>query len=144
MQYRLDKYGNEISILGYGCMRFTTNAGKIDLPKAQEEIRTAIENGVNYYDTAYLYPGNEAALGTILQNLGAREKVYIATKLPHYMVKKETDFDKFFLEELSRLKTDHVDYYLIHMLTNVESWERLCGLGIREWIDQKKKEGKNY
>ena len=142
MQYRLDKYGNEISILGYGCMRFTTNAGKIDLPKAQEEIRTAIENGVNYYDTAYLYPGNEAALGTILQNLGAREKVYIATKLPHYMVKKETDFDKFFLEELSRLKTDHVDYYLIHMLTNVESWERLCGLGIREWIDQKKKEGK--
>lgn len=142
MQYRLDKYGNRISILGYGCMRFSGTAGKIDIPKAQEEIRLAIENGINYFDTAYLYPGNEAALGTILHNLNVRDQVYIATKLPHYMVKKESDFDKFFFEELQRLKTDHVDYYLIHMLTNVEAWERLCGLGILEWINQKKQEGK--
>ena len=142
MQYRLDKYGNKISILGYGCMRFTNTAGKIDIPKTQEEIKTAIEHGINYYDTAYMYPGSEAALGTILKTLNARDKVYIATKLPHYMVKKASDFDKFFLEELARLQTDHVDYYLIHMLTNAESWERLCGLGIREWIDQKKQEGK--
>lgn len=142
MQYRQDKYGNQISILGYGCMRFTGSAGKIDIAKAQEEIRTAIENGINYYDTAYLYPGSEAALGTILRNLNARDKVYIATKLPHYMVKKESDFDRFFTEELQRLQTDHVDYYLIHMLTNVEAWERLCGLGILEWIARKKEEGK--
>ncbi len=141
MQYRLDKYGNKISILGYGCMRFTTNAGKIDIPKAQEEVKRAIEGGVNYFDTAYLYPGNEAALGTIFHNLQVRDEVYIASKMPHYMVKKETDFDRFFSEELARLRTDHIDYYLIHMLTNEKAWERLCSLGIREWIERQKARG---
>ena len=66
MKYRTDKYGNKISILGYGCMRFTQKAGKIDLEKAEKEIMTAYEAGVNYYDTAYIYPGSETALGEIL------------------------------------------------------------------------------
>lgn len=141
MQYREDKYGNKISILGYGCMRFTSTAGKIDIPKAQQEIELAIEKGINYFDTAYLYPGNEAALGTILETLGVRDKINIATKLPHYLVKKSEDFDKFFDEELRRLKTDHVDYYLIHMLTDVNAWHRLCGMGLDKWIESKKAAG---
>lgn len=141
MQYREDKYGNKISILGYGCMRFTSTAGKIDIPKAQQEIELAIEKGINYFDTAYLYPGNEAALGTILEALGARDKINIATKLPHYLVKKSEDFDKFFDEELRRLKTDHVDYYLIHMLTDVNAWHRMCDMGLDKWIKSKKASG---
>lgn len=141
MQYREDKYGNKISILGYGCMRFTSTAGKIDILKAQQEIELAIEKGINYFDTAYLYPGNEAALGTILEALGARDKINIATKLPHYLVKKSEDFDKFFDEELRRLKTDHVDYYLIHMLTDVNAWHRMCDMGLDKWIKSKKAAG---
>ncbi len=141
MQYREDKYGNKISILGYGCMRFTSNAGRIDIPKATEEVRLAIDNGINYFDTAYLYPGNETALGTILETLNARNKINIATKLPHYLVKKPEDFDKFFDEELRRLKTDHVDYYLIHMLTDINAWRRLCGMGLDKWIENKKASG---
>ncbi|MBR6390793.1 MAG: aldo/keto reductase, partial [Lachnospiraceae bacterium] len=65
MQYRLDKYGNELSVLGFGCMRFTGNAGHIDLDKAEKEILRAYELGVNYYDTAYIYNGSEVAIGEI-------------------------------------------------------------------------------
>ena len=142
MRYRSDKYGNQISILGFGCMRFTTSGGKIDLSKAASEVKAAIEGGVNYFDTAYIYPGSEAAIGEILETLGVRDQVCLATKLPHYMVKTPVDLDRFFNEELRRLRTDHIDYYLIHMLTNAQAWERLCELGIREWIDLIKKEGK--
>ena len=87
MQYRKDKYGNPISVLGYGCMRFTTKAGRIDLDKAEKEIMAAIAGGVNYFDTAYVYSGSEAALGEILKRNNARDKINIATKLPHYLVK---------------------------------------------------------
>ena len=66
MQYRKDKNNNKISILGYGCMRFSKNGNGIDLDKAEKEIMTAIKNGVNYFDTAYIYPGSEVALGKIL------------------------------------------------------------------------------
>ena len=141
MQYREDKYKNPISILGFGCMRFTSTAGKIDLEKAKREVKAAIDGGINYFDTAYLYPGNETALGSILESLNVRDKIKIATKLPHYLVKKPEDFDKFFEEELKRLRTDHVDYYLIHMLTDINAWKRLCDFGIREWIEKKKHSG---
>ena len=87
MHYRNDKYGNPISILGYGCMRFTQTMGKIDVKKAESEIMEAFHAGVNYYDTAYVYPGSEAALGDILERNGIREQIYIATKLPHYLIK---------------------------------------------------------
>ncbi|MDO4334133.1 MAG: aldo/keto reductase [Eubacteriales bacterium] len=141
MQYRLDRYGNKISILGYGCMRFTQKAGKIDLSKAEKEILAAYEAGVNYYDTAYVYGGSEAALGEILEKNGIRDKVNIATKLPHYMIKKAESIERIFSEELKRLRTDHVDYYLMHMLTDVGTWERLKSLGIVEWLEEKKKSG---
>ena len=141
MQYRKDKYGRDVSILGYGCMRFTARAGHIDVKKAETEIMAAIEGGVNYFDTAYIYPGSEAALGEILERNAARDRVYIATKLPHYYLKKPDSMEKIFQEELRRLRTDHVDYYLMHMLTDVLSWERVGALGIRKWLEEKKKSG---
>lgn len=141
MKYRNDKYGNKISILGYGCMRFTQKAGKIDLDKAEKQIMTAYNAGVNYYDTAYIYPGNEVALGEILYKNNIREKINIATKLPHYMIKSKENVEKCFQEELKRLKTNYIDYYLMHMLTDVKSWQRLKELGIEEWIQEKKQSG---
>ena len=75
MQYRKDKKGNEISLLGYGCMRFTRKGGGIDLDKAEREVMAAIQGGVNYLDTAYIYPGNEAAVGEILRRNGRRDQV---------------------------------------------------------------------
>ena len=141
MKYRTDKYGNKISVLGYGCMRFSQKAGKIDLDKTEKEIMAAYEAGVNYYDTAYIYPGSETALGTILEKNGIRDKVNIATKLPQYMIKSKENAEKCFQEELKRLKTDHIDYYFMHMLTDIKSWERLKSLGIEEWIKEKKESG---
>lgn len=141
MQYREDRKGNKISILGYGCMRFSQKLGRIDLAKAEKEIMTAFRGGVNYFDTAYIYPGSEAALGKILEKNHIRDQVNIATKLPHYMMKKPGDMEKYFSEELKRLRTDHVDYYLMHMLTDVRTWERLKGLGIMDWLEEKKESG---
>ena len=141
MQYRKDRYGNPISVLGYGCMRFTQTAGKIDIAKTEKEILEAFHGGVNYFDTAYIYPGSEAALGEILARNGIREQVNIATKLPHYLLKKPEDLDRYFSEELRRLKTDHVDYYLMHMLTDTKTWQRLEGLGIVQWLAEKKASG---
>ena len=141
MQYRKDRYGNPISVLGYGCMRFTQTAGKIDIAKTEKEILEAFHGGVNYFDTAYIYPGSEAALGEILARNGIREQVNIATKLPHYLLKKPEDLDRYFSEELRRLKTDHVDYYLMHMLTDAKTWQRLEGLGIVQWLAGKKASG---
>lgn len=141
MQYRKDKYGNDISVLGYGCMRFTQTAGRIDLKKAEEEIMTAFRGGVNYYDTAYIYGGSEAALGEILERNGIRDQVYIATKLPHYLIKNRASMDKYFEEQLRRLRTDHIDYYLMHMLTDVHTWERLKELGVLEWLQEKRESG---
>ena len=141
MIYRKDRYGNEISVLGYGCMRFTQKLGKIDVDKAEKEILTAVAGGVNYFDTAYVYPGSEAALGTILERNHIREKVYIATKLPHYLIRSREGLDKLFNEELKRLKTDHVDYYLMHMLSDIETWNRMRDLGIEEWIAEKRQSG---
>ena len=141
MQYRKDRYGNPISVLGYGCMRFTQTAGKIDIAKTEKEILEAFHGGVNYFDTAYIYPGSEAALGDILARNGIREQVNIATKLPHYLLKKPEDLDRYFSEELRRLKTDHVDYYLMHMLTDTKTWQRLEGLGIVQWLAEKKASG---
>lgn len=141
MQYRLDKHGNKVSVLGYGCMRFTQVAGRIDMDKAEKELLHAIDLGVNYFDTAYIYPGSEAALGEILEKNNLREKVYIATKLPHYMVKKPEDIDKFFEEEKRRLRTNYVDYYLMHMLTDIKTWERIKDMGILDWLEAKKKSG---
>ena len=141
MQYRKDKYGNDISVLGFGCMRFRRNGPAIDMAEAEKEILAAIEAGVNYFDTAYIYPGSEAALGEILAKNGVREKVKIATKLPHYLIKSREGMEKLFNEQLKRLKTDYVDYYLMHMLTDIATWEKQIKLGVLAFLEEKKRTG---
>ena len=130
-----------LSILGYGCMRFSRKGGDIDIVKTEQELLAAYHAGVNYFDTAYVYPGSEAALGEILARNGIRDKVRIATKLPQYLVRNLSSLDKFFDEELSRLRTDYVDYYLMHHLTDITQWERLKKVGIVDWIATKKASG---
>ena len=141
MNYRQDRYGNALSILGYGCMRFPQKLGRIDMEATERQILLAVEGGVNYFDTAYIYPGSEAALGQILEKNDLRHKVNIATKLPHYLIKNREGMDKLFAEELKRLRTDHVDYYLMHMLTDTATWQRLKDMGIQEWLEEKKASG---
>ena len=141
MNYRKDKYGNPLSILGFGCMRLPGKLGRIDMQAAEQQIMAAIENGVNYFDTAYIYPGSEAALGEILEKNHARDRVNIATKLPHYLIRSREGLDKLFDEELRRLRTNHIDYYLMHMLADCATWERLLSLGIGDWLEEKKKSG---
>ncbi len=141
MQYRENRNGQPISILGFGCMRFSKKGGNIDIDKAEKELMEAVNNGVNYLDTAYIYPGSEACIGEIIKRNQIRDKVYIADKLPQYLIKSRQALDKYFNEQLSRLQTDHIDYYLMHMLTDVAAWEKLVRLGIKEWIDEKKKSG---
>ena len=142
MLYKEDKYSNKLSRLGFGCMRFQRNAGIIDLKEAEREILHAIDLGVNYFDTAYIYPGCETAVGKVLAKNGCREKVYLASKLPPYLVKKLDDADRIFDETLSRLQTDYIDYYLMHMLTDLATWERMKLLGIEEWIEKNKRSGR--
>ena len=137
MQYR-----KGISVLGYGCMRFISKNGKIDFEKADREFMRAYELGVNYFDTAYIYPGNEEIVGRIIEKNNIRDKINLATKLPQYLVKSRANLDKYFDEELKRLRTDYIDYYLMHHMTDHTQWEKLEKLGIREWLDEKKTEGK--
>jgi predicted aldo/keto reductase-like oxidoreductase len=137
MNYRTNRVnGDKLSILGFGCMRF---------PKDEEEteklILHAIKNGVNYFDTAYMYRNSEATLGRILSRHNKRKDVKIATKIPPHMVKKYSDLDKIFTQELTRLQTDYIDYYFIHMLTDRNVWKRLVYLGIEKWIEEKKTVG---
>ena len=142
MQYRTNqKNGTQLSVLGYGCMRFTKSGGQIDQKKANEEMKLALDQGVNYFDTAYVYNGSEVALGNFVKEYDCRDRINIATKLPQYRVTKQEEFDRYFDEELSRLQTDYVDYYLLHMLNDVNSFNRLCGLGLLDWIRGKKESG---
>jgi predicted aldo/keto reductase-like oxidoreductase len=121
MEYRLDKKsGNRLSILGFGCMRFPKTLGGIDARKTEDLIMEAIRGGVNYFDTAWIYPGSEEILGKILEKHKARNRVFIATKLPVVFLKTPEDFDKYFNQELERLRTPYIDYYLMHMLTDMD------------------------
>ena len=141
MQYR-ENPGNkdQLSILGYGCLRYSKKGTAIDQEKAEREMAAAVEAGVNYFDTAYTYGGSEACLGKFLAK-GYRDKVKIATKLPHYYIKAEGDMERYFKEQLERLQTDHVEYYLMHMLTDLPTWEKLKKLGMEDWIREKKASG---
>lgn len=137
MQYRINPKNNDkISALGFGCMRFHKDEREVE-----RQIRYAISQGINYFDTAYMYAGNEALLGRILAKDGMRDKVKIATKLPQYMVGKIEDVDKIFNTELARLQTDHIDYYLMHMMADAASWHRLETMGLARWVDEKKQNG---
>ena len=122
-------------------MRFTKKGGGIDMAKTEQELLAAYRAGVNYFDTAYIYPGSEAAVGKIFERNHIREKVNLATKLPQYLIGNRAALDRYFDEELSRLRTSYVDYYLMHHLTDVAMWEKLKKVGILEWIQEKKQSG---
>lgn len=132
----------KMSRLGFGCMRFPKKAtGGTDMAITEKLVMHAIERGITYFDTAYIYPGNEEALGEVLSKNNCRNKVEIATKIQHFLIKKPEDFDKCFNEQLKRLKTDYVDYYLMHMLPDVEIWNKLKNLGVIQWLEAKKSSG---
>ncbi|MCL2527954.1 MAG: aldo/keto reductase [Defluviitaleaceae bacterium] len=133
MIYREDKKSNnKLSILGLGCMRFPR-----DKSETERMILAAIEGGVNFFDTAYIYPGSEVTLGEILAKHNKRKDIYIATKLPLIKCKTYDDFDKYFNEQLRRLKTDYIDYYFLHSMTDNAQWVALQEMGIKDWIAKK-------
>ncbi len=142
MRYRINpKNGDRLSQLGLGAMRLPRKGSRIDQEKANALIARAAELGVNYFDTAYIYPGSEEALGEALRTGGLRGKVHIATKLPLHMVRTAADIDRLFGRQLERLQTDRIDYYLLHMLANPAALRKMELLGIVPWIDAKKKAG---
>lgn len=146
MKYR--KFNNidvKTSILGFGAMRLPLIDGdysKIDEKEAIKMIRHAIDNGVNYVDTAYPYhSGNsETLIGKVLKD-GYREKVYLATKLPVGSLKEKEDMERIFNEQMKKLGVDYLDFYLLHAV-NRNSWEIVKKLGVLDFIDKLKKEGK--
>ena len=143
MQTRINsKNGDVLSILGFGCMRLPTKNGGIDEPRAINMIHNAIENGVNYFDTAYIYQNgkSELLLGKALAG-DHRRQVKIATKIPPFMVNKLDNAKKIFATQLSRLQTDYIDYYLLHMLTDKAMFDRLSAIGVMEWLEGLKANG---
>jgi len=142
MKYRADpKSGNRLSALGFGCMRFPRGIA-IDYAKTEKLILEAIDGGVTYFDTAYMYPGSEEVLGKILDSSGKRDAIYIATKLAHGQCRTGEDVRKMFEEQLRRLRTGRIDYYLIHNLSEPSSWNRLAEIGVPDMVSRWKEEGK--
>ena len=141
MNYRKDKNGNDLSLLGFGCMRFQKKLGRINMELAEKQIMNAFNNGVNYFDTAFIYPGSESAIGEIFEKNNIRDKIYIATKLPPQLMVNLDVLEKLFKEQLKRLRTDYIDFYLMHMMSDIKVWERLKGIGIEQWIADKKASG---
>jgi len=132
-----------LSILGFGCMRLPALPdGKVDRPAAVNMVRHAIDNGVNYLDTAYGYHGgeSESVVGDILQD-SYKGKAFVATKLPYWSVNEPADMDRIFDEQLARLRTDQVDFYLLHSM-NRDGWDKLRKMGALEWLERQQKRGR--
>lgn len=144
MLYRRMKKANlDLSILGFGCMRLPVTAdGSIDESQAAEMLRYAIDQGVNYIDTAYPYHNGESEpfVGRALQG-GYRERIQLATKLPIWMIQSRADMDRYLDEQLKRLQTDHIDFYLVHGLMN-PFWEKLREMGITDFLDDALADGR--
>jgi len=146
MHYRkFGKTGLDVSALGFGCMRLPVidnDSSKIDEAEAIRMIRHAIDNGVNYIDTAWPYH-NETSEGLVGKALadGYRDRVYLATKSPVYYVKEYEDFNKYLNLQLEKLQTDHIDFYLLHALTG-KRWQECVEHGVFEFIKQAKDDGR--
>ena len=144
MQYRrMRGVDAPLSVLGFGAMRLPKAPdGRIDRPTATAMVRYAIDHGVNYVDTAYVYHEGESEpfLGEALGD-GYRERVHLATKLPVCMVKERGEMDRILDEQLTRLRTDVIDFYLLHGLSS-ESWERAQALGVLEFLDEALADGR--
>ena len=142
MLYRKNqRNGGDLSQLGFGCMRFPRKGIGIDISRSAEMVHASIAKGINYFDTAYIYPGSEDALGKILAGEW-REKVNIATKMPLFLVRSASDFDKFLAEQLKRLQTDYIDYYMLHSLFDFAYFDKLRSLGIEDWLKKEKDRGR--
>ncbi|MDR1378163.1 MAG: aldo/keto reductase [Synergistaceae bacterium] len=142
MLYRkMPRVKEEVSILGFGCMRLPTRDGKIDELTATRMMHVAIDNGINYIDTARPYHGgtSEPFVGRALK--GLRDKAQLATKLPSWLVKKREDLDFHLNEQLEQLQTDHIDFYLLHALSD-SRWENLLKLDIMDFMEKAKAAGK--
>ena len=140
---KMPKNGDELSILGFGCMRLASKAdGSIDEERATKQLRYAIDHGVNYVDTAWPYHMGESEpfVGRALVG-GFREKVKLATKLPSWLIEKREDMDKYLKAQLEKLRTDHIDYYLIHALVG-ELWDSVENLGVKDFLDRAKADGR--
>ena len=144
MLYRkMSKNGDELSILGFGCMRLPVKEdGKIDEERATQQVRYAIDHGVNYIDTAWPYHMGESEpfLGRALAG-GYREKVKLATKLPSWTIKSREDMDRILNAQLERLRTDHIDYYLVHGLVGI-LWDKMEKLDVLDFLDRAKADGR--
>lgn len=143
MQYRELPDGTRISTLGLGCMRFPrSKTGHPDQKAVDAIIERALERGINYLDTAWIYPGSEVAVGKALSKLDAHGRAMIASKLPHALCKKTADFDRYLDGSLKRLQRDQIEFYLVHNVNNWEQWERLSALGLPEWLQKQRASGK--
>lgn len=129
------KTGEQISLLGMGCMRLPVRDGRIDEASATDLIDRALALGVNYFDTAYPYHSGESegAVGRMLVARHPRDRFFLATKMPVWRCNEPEDFERHFEEQLSRLQTDHIDFYLMHSV-DLESWPRLVSLGVNDFI----------
>ena len=138
---RMPRVKEELSVLGFGCMRLPVQDGRIDETKAQGMMETAVENGINYVDTAWPYHGgmSEPFVGRALK--GLRDKVQLATKLPSWLVTKRDDMDFHLNEQLEKLNTDHIDFYLLHALTTAR-WENLQKLDVMNFMEKARAAGK--
>ena len=143
MLYRkMDSTGDELSILGFGCMRLPQKNRLIDEERATRQLRDAIDRGVNYIDTAVPYHmgASEPFVGRALSS-GYRDRVKLATKLPPWQTNVREDMDRILSEQLDRLQTDHIDYYLVHAL-NGESWAKMRDLGVLEFLEGARADGR--
>ncbi|MBI9100732.1 MAG: aldo/keto reductase, partial [Spirochaetaceae bacterium] len=145
MKYRqFGKLNWKVSALGYGIMRMPVldrETGAIDEEESIKMIRKGIDLGINYIDTAYPYHGgkSENLVASALRG-GYRDKVKVATKLPSWLIETKSDLDKYFNEQLERLESDSVDFYLLHAL-NEKNWQKLKDVDIFSWLEEKKRQG---
>lgn len=140
---KMEKLGVETSLLGFGCMRFPQQPdGKIDEALAEKMLDRAIAEGVNYIDTAYAYHNgqSEIVVGNVLKKYD-RDSFYLATKLPVWLVKTPEDVDKYFEEQLGKLQTDHIDFYLMHAMGK-ERWDEMLKIGCIERLEKLKEQGR--